>query len=358
MAMSPIRTIGMAGSDIPSPTHTHRRRKASGAGGEGHGTPRNQHPSGKLPAMHITWKDGSRASPMGVPIMRPLSEGPTESRTQAVEAAKHLTRIDDILRDRWNRAGWDDKGGALTVVVNQRAMGGNAYFASFPNGTAEMGIGIRDARIGFQQSPAYSPSILFHELVHGVVASELRGLPDRVQPYLNHREHNAINESIADVLSTGLLDTNWRNGHEIRDGSPLRDLTDPSVPKWNGSVRKDTGLEEHTLAGVVSRAAVVAAESAGTLPVVDAWYAGIDTHYRRELLSVEKEGAGRALGAWVRATMRGAEQVGGKGSALVEAMRDGWKAVGLGRYATKEQLAATRAAGESKPNGTRRSPKT
>ncbi len=356
--MSPLQSLRIAGADIPPPPNARRRKGASKPAGNQHAVPRNEHPAGKLPAMRITWKDGSKSGRLGIPIVRPLSEGPTESRTQAVEAAKHLTRIDEILRERWNRAGWDDKGGALTVVVNQRAMGGNAYFASFPNGAAEMGIGIRDARIGFQQSPAYSPSILFHELVHGVVSSELRGLPDRVQPYLNHREHNAINESIADVLSTGLLGTNWRNGHEIRDGSPLRDLTDPSVPKWNGSVRKDTGLEEHTLAGVVSRAAVVAAESAGTLPVVDAWYAGIDTHYRKELLSVDKEGAGRALGAWVRATMRGAEQVGGKGSDLVEAVRDGWEAVGLGRYATKEQLAATKAAGEAKPAGKRRTTKT
>lgn len=352
--MSPIQPISSAGMDIAPPPNARRRTGASKPSGDRHEIPRNEHGSEKLPPMRITWKDGSSSGRLGIPIIRPLSEGPTESRTQAVEAARHLTRFDAILRERWNRAGWDDRGGALTVVVNQRAMGGNAYFASFPNGTGEMGIGVRDARIGFQQSPAYSPSILFHELVHGVVSSELRGLPDKVQPYLSQREHNAINESIADVLSTGLLGTNWRNGHEIRDGSPLRDLAEPSVPKWNGSVRKDTGLEEHTLAGVVSRAAVVAAESAGTLPVVDAWYAGIDTHYRRELLSVEKEGAGRALGAWVRATMRGAEQVGGKGSALVEAMRDGWDAVGLGRYASKEQLDATKAAGEPKPGGKQR----
>lgn len=292
--------------------------------------------------MQVTWRDGSRSGAMGIAIPRPLEQGPVESRVQAAEAAKHLTKIDRMLRERWNRAGWDDRGGDLTVIVNQRAMGGNAYFASLPGGVGEMGIGIRDARIGFQQSPAYSPTILFHELVHGIVGSELRDMPAKVQPYLNQREHNAINESIADVLSTGLLGTNWRNGHEIRGGSPLRDLADPSVQRWTESVRKDTGLEEHTLAGVVSRAAVVAAEGAGTLPVVDAWYAAIDTHYRRELLAVEQAGAGRALGAWVRATMRGAEQVGGKGSDLVEAMRDGWNAVGLGRYATDEQLAATR----------------
>ena len=352
--MSPIQSLRTFGMDVPTPPNARRRRRSASSPDEQHKVPRNEHPGGKLPPMRISWKDGSTAGQMGIPIPRPLSQGPSESRVQAVEAAKHLTRMDEILRERWNRAGWDDRGGALTVVVNQRAMGGNAYFASMPDGAGEMGIGIKDARIGFQKSPAYSPSILFHELIHGVVGSELRGLPDKVQPYLNQREHNAINESIADVLSTGLLNTNWRNGHEIRDGSPLRDLTAPSVPKWNGSVRKDTGLEEHTLAGVVSRAAVVAAESAGTLPVVDAWYAGIDTHYRKELLSVEKEGAGRALGAWVRATMRGAEQVGGTGSALVESVRDGWQAVGLGRYATKEQLDATRDAGEQQPPRRRR----
>ncbi len=353
--MSPIRPISQAGGDIPSPPgNLRKRRRATDAGGDGHSIPRNEHASDNLPAMRITWRDGSKSGRMGMPIPRPLSEGPQESRIQAAEAAKHLTRIDEILRERWNRAGWDNKGGALTVVVNQRAMGGNAYFASMPDGTGEMGIGTKDARIGFRRSPAYSPSILFHELVHGIVGSELRGMPDRVQPYLNQREHRAINESIADVLSTGLLNTNWRNGHEIRDGSPLRDLTDPSVPRWSPSVRRDTGLEEHTLAGVVSRAAVVAAESAGTLPVVDAWYAGIDKHYRTELLSVDKAGAGRALGAWVRATMRGAEQVGGKSSALVDAVRDGWEAVGLGRYATKEQLDATKDVDEKKPKGTRR----
>lgn len=336
--MSPIR-IGSESLGAPEPpaaARVRRRRRPAGSG-DGHSIPRNEH-SGPLKPMQITWRDGSVSDRLGMSVPRPLSEGPAESRTQAVEAARHLNRIDGLIRERWNRAGWDDRGGDLTVVVNQKGMGGNAYFASYPDGKGEMGIGVRDARIGFQQSPAYSPSILFHEYSHGIVGSEVRGMPEHVQPFLSHREHNAINESIADVISTGLLGTDWRNGQEIRDGSPLRDLADPSIPTWNAAVRKDTGLQEHTLSGVLSRAAVVAAESAGTLPVVDAWYAGIDKHYRKELLSVKTPGAGRALGAWVRATMKGAEEVGGRGSALVDAVRDGWAAVGLGRYASKEQL--------------------
>lgn len=296
--------------------------------------PRNPQ-EGPLRQMRITWRDASIARG-GMPLPRPLSQGPDESRRQALEAAGHLRRIDAMLRERWNRAGWDDAGGDMTVLVNARGMGGNAYFATYPNGAGEMGIGVSDARIGFKQSPAFSPTILAHELMHGVVGSELRNMPASVQPFLMQREHNAINESIADVISTGLLDSNWQNGHEIRDGAPLRDLSEPSVRRWTRSVRTDTGLEEHTLSGVLSRAAVVAAQKAGTLPIVDAWYAGIDTHYRRELLAVRTPGAGRALGAWVRATMRGAEQVGG--SKLAGAVRDGWEAVGLGQYATKEQL--------------------
>ena len=338
--MSPIRPSGTDpfGAAEPSAASRVRRRRPAAGSGDGHDVPRNEH-SGPLKPMEITWRDGSLANRLGMPVPRPLSEGPAESRRQAVEAASHLKKIDGMIRERWNRAGWDDKGGDLTVVVNQKGMGGNAYFASYPDGKGEMGIGVRDARIGFQQSPAYSPSILFHEYAHGIVGSELRGLPDHVQPFLAHREHNAINESVADVLSTGLLGTDWRNGQEIRDGSPLRDLAEPSIPTWNEAVRKDTGLQEHTLSGVLSRAAVVAAENAGTLPVVDAWYAGIDKHYRKELLAVKTPGAGRALGAWVRATMKGAQEVGGKGSALVDAVRDGWEAVGLGRYASKAQLA-------------------
>ena len=87
---------------------------------------------------------------------------------------------------------------------------------------------------------------------------------------------------------------------------------------------------------------MVASESAGTLGVVDAWYAGIDKHYRSELMHVKDAGKGRALGAWVRATMQGAEDVGGRGSALVDAMRDGWEAVGLGKYASEAQLHSIR----------------
>jgi Zn-dependent metalloprotease len=352
--MSPVRAAGI---DIPEPSaqsRGRRRRATVGSGADAHTVPKNEH-RGPMPPMRITWRDGSVSNPMGMPVPRPLSKGPQESRRQAVEAAKHLREIDTILRGRYNRAGWDDKGGNLTVVVNQKGMGGNAYMATLPNGTAEMGIGVRDARIGFQQSPAYSPSILFHEYVHGIVGSELANMPDFVQPFLAQREHNAINESIADVISTGLLGTDWRNGQEIRGGSPLRDLANPSVPEWNGSVRKDTGLEEHTLSGVVSRAAVVAAESAGTLPVVDAWYAGIDRHYRDELMKVTKEGAGRALGAWVRATMKGAEDVGGRGSDVVEAMRDGWEAVGLGRYATDAQVHAGDGTQKRRPRRSARS---
>jgi Zn-dependent metalloprotease len=303
---------------------------------DGNEIPHNAH-KGKLRAMHLTWRDGSLSGFFGA-VQRPLSAGPRESRVQAVEAAKQLHMIDGMIRERWNRAGWDDKGGNITVVVNQVAMGGNAYMATNPDGTAEMGIGTKDAKIGFKQSPAYSPTILFHEFVHGIVGSELAHMPAKVEPFLSQREHNAINESIADVISTGMLGTDWKNGGEIRDGAPLRNLADPSVPTWNAAVRRDTGLEEHTLSGIVSRAAVVAAESAGTMPIVDAWYAGIDRFYRTELLSVQTPGAGRALGAWVRATMRGAELVGGPGSDVVEAMRAGWDAVGLGHYATQEQL--------------------
>jgi Zn-dependent metalloprotease len=333
--MSPSIPTGPARSGVPSPRRVGgpRTKKRSD-----HRIPRNEHPTGKLPKMQITWRDGSKAGALGQAIPRPLSKGPTESRDQAEAAAEHLRNIDGMLRDRWNRAGWDDRGGDLTVVVNQKAMGGNAYFAALADGTGEVGIGTKDPRIGFRKSPAHSPSILFHELVHGVMASELRDVPAKLAPYLGQRDHRAVNESVADVLSTGLLGTNWRNGQEIRGGAPLRDLEEPSVPKWTPAVRKDAGIGEHTLSGIMSRAAVVAADKAGTLAVVDAWYAAIDRHYRRELNRAPEPGAGRAIGAWVRATMRGAEQVGGAGSELVAAVREGWRSVGLGAYATKSQL--------------------
>jgi len=326
---------------IQSPSARSRKRRVPPEpGSAGHRIPRDDSARGPLPKMRITWKDGSQ-NIMGMPVAQPLTKGSAQARDDAAEAARHLQRIDSLVRDRWNRAGWNDRGGDLTVIVNMKGMGGNAYFGEHPNGAGEMGIGVRDAAIGFKKSPAYSPSILMHEYVHGIVGTELRGMPKHVQPYLNQREHNAVNESIADVLALGLLDTKWRIGHEIRDGAPLRDLADPSVARWIPSVRKDAGLEEHTLSGVVSRAAVIAAESAGTMGVVDAWYAGIDKHYRNELLHVKAPFAGRALGAWVRATMRGAADVGGAGSALVESMRSGWEAVGLGRYASEAQLGRT-----------------
>jgi hypothetical protein len=318
-----------------SPTGTRRRRR------DDHRVPRNTtHPRGKLPPMQVTWRDGSKAGRLGQAIPRPLADGPVESREQAKAAAEHLRRIDSMLRDRWNRAGWDDQGGHLTVVVNQKSMGGNAYFATLPDGSGEVGIGTKDPRIGFRRSPAHSPSILFHELVHGIVGSELRHVPSKLWPYLMQRDHRAVNESISDVISTGMLRTDWRNGQEIRGGTPLRDLANPSIPKWTPAVRKDAGLGEHSLSGILSRAAVIAAEKAGTMAVVDAWYAGIDRHYARELGRAPEPGAGRAIGAWVRATMRGAEQVAGRGSELVEAMREGWRQVGLGAYATSEQLRA------------------
>lgn len=304
-----------------------------------HRIPRNStFPAGKLPKMRITWLDGSKSGQLGQPIPRPLAQGPAESLQQAKAAAAHLRRIDDLLRDRWNRAGWNDRGGDLTVVVNQKAMGGNAYFATMPDGSGEVGIGTKDARIGFRRSPAHSPSILFHELVHGIVGSEVGGLPAKVQPFLGQRDHRAVNESAADVISTGLLGSGWRNGQEIRAGAPLRDLKEPAIPKFTAAVRKDAGIGEHTLSGILSRAAVIAADRAGTLPVVDAWYAAVDRHYRRELLRSPEQGSGRAIGAWVRATMRGAEQVGGRGSDLVEAVREGWRQVGLGAYTTAAHL--------------------
>jgi Zn-dependent metalloprotease len=304
-----------------------------------HDIPRTRRRGRKLPPMQVTWRDGSQTGQLGQAIPRPLAKGPQESRDQARAAAEHLRRIDSMLRERWNRAGWDDKGGDLTVVVNQRAMGGNAYFATLPDGSGEMGIGTKDPRIGFRRSPAHSPTILFHELVHGIVGSEVRGVDAKLYPYLLQRDHQAVNESIADVISTGLLRTDWKNGEEIRGGEPLRDLEDPSIPKWTPAVRKDTGIGEHSLSGILSRAAVIAADKAGTTPVVDAWYAAIDRFYARELRRAPEPGAGRAIGAWVRATMRGAELVGGRESDLVRAVRRGWRKVGLGVYASRAELA-------------------
>lgn len=333
--MSPIIAPNSITDGIAPPAR-RRRSKPPQEGTDGHRIPKGTR-TGPMPPMKVTWLDGSR-NLFGMPIAQPLAKGPAEGRTQAAEAARHLRKFDGIMRERWNRAGWDDKGGDLKVVVNQKGMGGNAYFATHDDGKGEMGIGVADATIGFKKSPAYSPSILLHEYVHGIVGTEVRKMPKAVQPFLDQREHRAVNESIADVLSTGLLRTNWRTGHEIRDGAPLRDLADPSVPTFNSAVRKDGGIEEHTLSGIASRAAVVAAESAGTMGIVDAWYAGIDRHYRNELESVKAPFAGRALGAWVRSTMRGAQDVGGKDSALVESVRSGWEAVGLGRYASQAQL--------------------
>lgn len=338
--MSPIRpTIPGA---IPEPSAQWRvdarPGKRKGKRKDDHNIPRNNQGKRSLPKMDITWRDGSQAGRLGQAIPRPLSKGPTESRDQAKAAAEHLRRIDGMLRDRWNRAGWDDKGGDLTVVVNQKSMGGNAYFATLPDGSGEVGIGTKDPRIGFRKSPAHSPSILFHELVHGIVGTSVQKVPSKLWPYLAQRDHRAVNESVADVLSTGMLKTDWRNGQEIRGGTPLRDLQDPSIPKWTPAVRKDAGLGEHSLSGILSRAAVIAAEKAGTMAVVDAWYAAIDRHYARELKRAPEPGAGRAIGAWVRATMRGAEQVGGAGSELERAVREGWRRVGLGAYATKAQL--------------------
>lgn len=337
--MSPMIAFGQTTGVAPLRVGGERRVRGSRSKVRQHRIPRNStYPSGKLPKMRITWLDGSKAGQLGQPIPRPLGEGPTESRDQAKAAAEHLRRIDDLLRDRWNRAGWDDRGGDLTVVVNQKAMGGNAYFATMPDGTGEVGIGTKDPRIGFRRSPAHSPTILFHELVHGIVGSELRDVPAKLQPYLGQRDHRAVNESAADVISTGLLGSGWRNGQEIRGGAPLRDLQEPAIPRFTAAVRKDAGIGEHTLSGILSRAAVIAADRAGTLAVVDAWYAAVDRHYRRELARSPEQGSGRAIGAWVRATMRGAEQVGGRGSDLVEAVREGWREVGLGAYTTAAHL--------------------
>lgn len=340
--MSPIRPT-IPGS-IPEPSAADRLRMQRRVGRTGgkrkdeHNIPRESH-RGKLPKMHLTFLDGSKVGKFGQPMLRPIAKGGSEAKDQAKAAAENLRMIDGILRERWNRAGWDDRGGDLTVVVNQVAMGGNAYFMGLPNGGGQMGIGTKDPRIGFRMSPAHSPSILFHELVHGIVGSEIVNMPRRVEPYLRMRDFSAVNESVADVISTGMLKTDWRNGQEIRGGAPLRDLADPSIPKWTPAVRKDPGLEEHSLSGILSRAAVIAADKAGsTNAVVDAWYAAVDRHFRSELLRADEPGAGRAIGAWVRATMRGAEQVGGKDSKLVKAVREGWRKVGLGVYASKAQL--------------------
>lgn len=290
---------------------------------------------GKMPKAKLTWKDGSQSF-FGFTIPRPLAAGGKSAKQEALAAARAIRHYDGILRDRYGRAGWDDKGGDVEVWVNERAMGGNAYMSNDDKGHAQMGIGTRDATFGLRKSMAWSPSIIAHEYTHAIVAHEIKDVPKRLKPTIESRGFrlSAVNESIADVLSAGLLGTGWKNGAEIRAGEPIRDMAHPSVGRFTKAVRKDAGLEEHTLSGITSKAAVIAAGKVGDLAVADAWYAAIDRHYARELRAVAAPGAGRGLGAWVRATMHGAEDVGGVGGAIADAMRAGWEAVGLGQYAT------------------------
>lgn len=236
-------------------------------------------------------------------------------------AFQNAQRVNEFLRSRFNRNGWDGNGAALQVVVHApgddgRAMN-NAYW---DRDSGRIYVGDGDGKLF---SPLGSSlDVMTHETVHAVVDSEVN-LPYRGQA-------GGINESWADVLGAlADVDHDWLIGEDIytpaQQGDAIRDLANPRF----GNLRQippQADVEVHDLSGIPSLAAVRVADRIGRDQMGQIWYRALCDH-----LDSRAGFAGAA-----RATLDATVDLFGRESSQFSAVMDAWKSVGVNpRYRIK-----------------------
>ncbi|MBC7645116.1 MAG: M4 family metallopeptidase [Thermoleophilia bacterium] len=232
----------------------------------------------------------------------------------AQTAYKNAGKVDDFLRTRFGRNGWDNKGAPLEVVVHAPAEDGqpmNNAFWDLKKHKIILGDG--DGRIFAPLGGALD--VLTHETVHAVVDSEVN-LPYKGQ-------QGGINESWADVIgSLADPDHDWLVGEDVftpaTQGDAIRDLASPRYSNLK-QITPGTDVEMHDLSGIPSLAAVRVADKIGRDQMGEIWYRALCEH-----LDSRAGFSGAA-----RATLQSAIDLFGVTSPQYTAVTDAWKSVGV-----------------------------
>lgn len=231
-------------------------------------------------------------------------------------AAAHgnAIRVDEFLRTKFARDGWDGKGAPLRIVVHAPNEDGtpamnNAYW---DNLTKRIYLGDGDGELFAPLGN--SLDVLVHEATHAVVDAEVN---------LRYEgQQGGINESWADVLATLADQDDWLIGEDVftpgTPGDAIRDLENPRF----GHVKdlpKEAVIEPHDYSGIPSLAAVQVAKQLGRDEMGRIWYSALVDHLNSR--------AGYAGAA--RATLDAAATLHGHDSSQVAVVQDAWKAVGV-----------------------------
>lgn len=231
-----------------------------------------------------------------------------------VAAYANAVKVDEFLRNRLGRDGWDGKGAPMRIVVH----------ASNEDGTPNMNNAYWDTAskrvyLGDGDGELFAPlggalDVLVHETTHAIVDSEVN---------LRYEgQQGGINESWADVMGTLADGRDWRIGEDVfTPGTPGDEIRDLSHPRFGhvSKLPKGALLEPHDYSGIPSLAAVRVAEHIGRQEMGRIWYSALVEHLDSR--------AGYAGAA--RATLDAATAAHGARSPHVDAVLQAWKSVGV-----------------------------
>jgi Zn-dependent metalloprotease len=230
------------------------------------------------------------------------------------EAYQQAVRVDDFLRQKLGRDGWDGKGAPMRIVVHAPNEDGtpNMNNAYWDNATKRIYLGDGDGELFKPLGGALD--VLVHEATHAIVDSEVT---------LKYEgQQGGINESWADVLASLADPRDWRIGEDVftpgTPGDAIRDLEHPRFGSVD-QLPKGAMLEPHDYSGVPSLAAVRVAKSLGREEMGRIWYSALVDHLDSR--------AGYAGAA--RATLDAAAALHGAKSSQVTTVLDAWKSVGV-----------------------------
>ena len=272
------------------------------------------------PHVKVWTMDGKQGKELPVDLSTINEGGDVIAQTAYQNAGK----VDDFLRSRFGRNGWDNRGAALEVVVHAPGDDGRPMNNAFwDREKHKIYLGDGDGRIFAPLGGALD--VLTHETVHAVVDSEVK---------LQYKgQQGGINESWADVIgSLNDPDKDWLIGEDVfTPGTPGDAIRDLAAPRYSNvkQITPGSDVEVHDLSGIPSLAAVRVADKIGRDQMGSIWYRALCDH-----LDSRAGFSGAA-----RATLQSAIDLFGQRSPQFAAVSDAWKSVGVNaRFPAKVAL--------------------
>lgn len=235
-------------------------------------------------------------------VVRRSGDAPTGDKL-VDRAFDNLVRIDRFLREELGRDGWDGKGGVLRADL----LGMKHRNATFATATGTIVLGLRPGVEAALGSFGLSPTIMGHEVGHGIHIA--LGKYSYDSP-----EKSAIAESFGDVMGTGADDSNWivgdEPGGEPIKGQDWRDLADPPYRKL--SEIPEHGEKAEGRSQLLSYAAVLVAEAVGGPTMRKLWFEG--------MTRMPDDKALHGFASWAASVQQAAIDLHGKDSAAHKAV--------------------------------------